>query len=260
MEVFVVVIVVAAIGGVVWGIVRASTRRDMLRELAASLGGEATSNTAAGQLDGVRVRLEFATRGSGSSSESWTYVDGVLPSGYPLVLHLEEHGWFDAGKIARGEMIDVVVGDLPFDQKFRIEGAPADVVQRLLTPPTRAYLLAQRRVELTTTPGNLRMAVRGWLEQPADARAALALVAGLASGLRAASLALDAEVPMTTGAGGAYRAGPDDAPLRAAREARAEEVARVEATRTARLARQRFIVIAIAVAIAAVLATMIAAR
>lgn len=221
----------------------ASKRKGVLQALADELGGTSTSNGVRGTLDGVAVSLEFETRGSGSSSESWTYLDAALPGGYPLSLNLDRHGWFDRGKIERGEMIDVIVGDAAFDDAFRVEGAPAEVVKRMLTPELRAYLMAHPRIEVRTLAGpTLRIAVRTWLDQHADARRGLWTVARLAASLRPVSLALDAQIPTTT-TGDAYRAMPSDQPLREARASRVDEVARVESVRQRRRGNEIAIVV-----------------
>lgn len=222
-----------------------SKRKGVLERVAAELGGTSTSNGLRGAIDGVAVSLDYETRGSGSSSESWTYFGAALPGGYPLALAIDRHGWFDRGKIERGEMIDVIVGDRAFDDAFRIEGAPAEVVKGMLTPELRAYLMAHARVEVRTLEGpSIRIAVRTWLTEHADVQRGLGMTARLAASLRQVSLALDAQVPATTD-GDAYRALPSDQPLRAARAARADEVARVEAVRRERSSNEMVVMMAI---------------
>lgn len=241
-------VILIAIAIVAFAAYQGRGRRNVLAELARAMGGQATSNSAAGTYARVATRLAFESRGTGSTSENWTYVDCALPPGYPFTLHLERHGWFDAGKIERGEMIDVVVGDPPFDERFRIEGAPAEVVRRVLTAPVRAYLMAQARVEVVMKGALLRLAVRGWLDEVATARAAIDCATAIAGGVRDASLALDAELPLAHD-GPAYRAIASDAPLQEARAARAAEVAKVDVVRAGRLARQRLMVWGVLIAI-----------
>lgn len=250
MEAFPVVLTLVAIVGVAWfALAQRSKRQGQLAQLAASLGGQAGSNDVRGALDGVGVHLQFTTRGSGSSSTQWTYVDCALPPGYPLSLHVEEHGWFDRGKIERGDMVDVEVGHPAFDQKFRVEAAPADVVRRLLTPEVCEFLLRQRRAELETKDGGLRLAVRGWLDEIGAAQEAIAMTAAVARGVRAAHHAADAELPRPI-VGDAYRGFADDAPVRAAQAARADEVAKVEALRRQRSLTQTLVAVGIVLLVA----------
>jgi hypothetical protein len=196
-------------------LVRASTHRKQRRDsalvqLARHVSGTASRNGVEGAIDGVRVSLSYETRSSGSSSEAWTYVDAALPRGYPLTLRLRRHGWFDAGTIARGEMVDVIVGDPVFDEAFRVEGAPAEVVRRILQADARALLSAHDPVELDTQPdGTVRLAIRRWVEDVPAAGALLTRVARLATSIRGATLALDEAVPPTE-AGSPYRAMTDD--------------------------------------------------
>lgn len=235
------------------GIGQRAARRSFLAELAAELGGSASTNGLQCTYRGVATRFAFETRGSGSHSESWTYVECALPAGYPFTLHVDRHGFFDAGKIERGTMVDVVVGDQAFDGAFRVEGAPAAVVQRVLTAPVRAYLLAQPRVDVATEHQRLRLAVRGWLERRDTAGAALDCATAIAGAVRGASLALDAEAP-TAQEGPAYRAIASDAPLQEVRAARAAEVRRVEAVRASRRSGERvagFLIVAGIIAAAA---------
>lgn len=235
---------------------RAAAQAAMLAELARGLGGTSTGNGASGTHRGVATALSFTTTGSGSTVQQWTDVTCALPRGYPFTLHLERHGFFDRGAIERGEMTDVVVGDPAFDDAFRIEGAPAEVVRRVLVPDVRRALLAYGRPTIQTSTGDLCLRVNGWLEDLTAARAAIDCAATIAAGVRDASLALDAAVPLVHD-GPAYRSVVSDAPLQEARAARAAEVAGVARTRLARLqAHNRWAVVGL-VTFAAFLVIMI---
>jgi hypothetical protein len=222
-------------------------RRSVLGSAAHLLGGtanEAKAN-AVGALHGIATTFQLASRGSGSSSEAWTYIDCVLPAGYPLSLNLRRHGWFDSGKIERGELVDVQFGDAPFDDAFLVEGAPADVVRHMFDAAARAWLVATKSIEVTTeTGGVLRLAIRGWLETPEKMQPALDLAARVAAGVRDATAAADRAVPLVQ-TDSPYRPAPDARPLREAREARAAEVAALDATRKQRAANQQLIVFVI---------------
>src|SRR5258705_6304833 len=68
-------IIILAIGSSARGGVK---RRDVLAELATRLSGTSESNTVTGTCRGVRVQYRLETRGSGSSSESWTEIDAEV--------------------------------------------------------------------------------------------------------------------------------------------------------------------------------------
>ena len=221
----------------------ASKRSGVLQAVAQELGGTSSGHGLFATVEGVAVSLDYETRGSGSSTESWTYLDAALPGRYPLVLNVDRHGWFDRGKIERGEMVDVLVGDQAFDDAFRIEGAPAEVVKHMLTPELRAYLRGHAHVEVRTLEGpKLRIAVRTWLSDRDAIHTGLQMVARLAASLRPVTLALDAQIPTIT-TGDAYRAMTSDQPLRDARAARVVEVARVESVRQRRRGHEMAIVL-----------------
>jgi hypothetical protein len=226
----------------------AKAKRDhQLAEIARLLGGTSDGSSATGTLHGVATTIDYVTRGSGSSAESWTEVLCALPRGYPLSLHVHHHGWFDDGKIERGEMVDLVLGDPVFDDRYLVEGAPAEVVRRLIDRDVRAYLLGTNSATLEThDDGRLRLSVRGWLEEPHQARPALDCCARVAAAVRAATAAADdAVAPEQTDS--PYRPMLDDAPVREARAAREAEVARLDSLRQARAERQKYLFGAIAI-------------
>ncbi|MBK9036365.1 MAG: hypothetical protein IPL61_34810 [Myxococcales bacterium] len=236
----VVAIFLAVIGIPVWLRLRA------LRRLALMLGGTAGWSSVRATVDGVAVRLAYASRGSGKSRERWTYVDVPLPPGEPLTLNIIRHGLFERGRIARGALLDLRTGDDEFDRIYRVEAAPADVVLRVLDPEVRAYLRERADAELYTTDGALCLAVRGTLT---DARAhhAIRLAVQVLASVRAAHAALDRAAP-TSLVGAPHRGVPSDGPARGARAARAEEAARLDRDLHRRDRRWRTISVAITIA------------
>ncbi len=240
----VVVLVIAAI--IALSLRSAGKRRDALAGLARALGGHSFSNGAEGVFEGVATRLEFETRGSGSSSESWTYIHCQLPTGYPFTLHVAKHGWLDSNGSPRDGVADLQFGDEAFDKRYRVEGAPTDVVRRVLTPEARVYLLVEGNAELMTEDGRLRLAVRGWLEDWSKSGPALTCVARIAAAVRQATLSVEAETPMVQAAD-VYRGIPSDAPLQQARAARAAEVQHVEASLAGRAQRLKTLQVVIVV-------------
>jgi hypothetical protein len=209
--------------------------RELLERFAAALGGEADLHTrrVSGALRGVPTTIHLAERGGGGGRDwSSTVIECRLPAGYPLSLHLRRQRTVDTARIRAGQLTDLLAGDAVFDAHFLIDGAPAEVVRRLLVPEVRGYLLAHSDLELETDGGLLRLRLPGWVDAD-DGIAAIECVAGLAARLRDATAAADAAHPGAV-TGGPYRPVVDDAPIRDARAARAEEVARADARRRTR--------------------------
>jgi hypothetical protein len=226
----------------------------------ASQGGAAVT----GRYQGIEVTYRFATRGSGSNSESWTEVEAAVPASYPLAIHVRRHDWRDRTHIERGDMIDVKVGDAEFDRAFLVEAAPADVVRRLLDGETRALLGAHQPVELDTIVDGdrklLRLGIRQWIEDEAGAAALIERIAAIAARVRDGFAEADAALPARD-IGGPFRQEVDGQPAHDAARAREAEVERLGAVRAARTARQDRIMVvggAIGLAFALVIAAAIA--
>lgn len=221
-----VVLVIAAIAA------RASSARKKsnLAQIGALLGGgHDGSGSAWGSALGAPATLRFVTRGSGSNSETWTEIDVELPARYPLALQVRHHGWFDQGKIARGEMVDITFGDAAFDDLFLVEAAPADIIRELFDARVRFQLSSLPRFKLSTlqpAQAMLRLDVRGWIEVGV-ARAAVELLTTLATGVRDAYARAEAAAQPLV-AGSPFRPEVDDRPARDAAAAREAEVARVQ--------------------------------
>ena len=266
-EVTIVILSVLVTGVLIaWGAhssAKAKAKRDlMLDELAQWMHGRADrQGFATGSLDGTKVRYEFTTRGSGSSTEYWTYIDAEVPP-YPLRMYVRRHGWRDQGKIDRGEMIDVQVGSEPFDNAFLVEAAPADVVARMFDHEAMQYLLGETaQLELTTEHGGpqptLRLSLRKWITDVFEARAAVDCVVRIAKRVRDAY----AEVEKQTAprdVGSPYRPQLDDQPVRDAAEKRAAEIEHLDRVRTARISRTHFIGVMLFITFVFVLVVVIA--
>ena len=216
---------------------QAEQRKTALGQIADHLRGSHDGSSASGESHGVAVTFRYATRGSGSSSESWTEIDAEVPRAYPLSIHVRRHAWRDRARIASGEMIDIQLGDAAFDDAFLVEAAPADVVRLLLDQAARSFLAAQPRVELDTVEVGgrrvLRLSLHGWIEQVPAATAAIAAAAQIGARVREAYAAVDRSAVQEQGS--PYRPMLDDQPARDAAAARSHEVATVEAIRTARI-------------------------
>ncbi len=230
-----VILFIGFIALLVWAAANSRAARQKLeQELATALGGQVTETGVRGKSGAIDVEIKFTTRGTGSNAVRWAYYEAALPAGYPLTLYLRPHEWRDHHHVASGTMVDVVVGEAVFDDKFLVEGAPEAVIRALFDADVRAGLIAEAGALDVGTEGTiLRFAVRGWPSSVAEAMPRVGLVAGIAGRVREATLALDDATPLRSD-GDAYRAIPDDRPLQAARAQRVAEVDRVKALRPAR--------------------------
>jgi hypothetical protein len=133
---------------------------------------------------GFDVKFQFATRGSGSSSESWTEVE-VTVACQPLLLTMREHHRRDKGLIKDGLAVDVTIGDPGIDERYMIEGAPAAVVKSLFSPAVVRGIHAIAPDEIETTSLGLKLAKKGWNETTGHIAVFVDLAASLAEAARA---------------------------------------------------------------------------
>jgi hypothetical protein len=230
------IIISAAVGALAAGRKRKriSALARLGQMLGGALGGGASSdNVATGHHRGVAITHRMVSRGSGSSCESWTELE-CEPGVFPVVLHVEPHARGDADRIARGEMIDLEIGDPAFDPAFRVEAAPADIVARILDSAVRAYLLAHPRAELATHEGVLRLSVPGWIEDPDHALAGWDTLIAVRSNIRTA---YETTVPAPAVVGSPFRPAQDDSAFHALEATRQRQIAEVAEVRSLRKAR-----------------------
>jgi len=251
---------VLIIVGLIVGVVFANSRQKQKLQLTFSwmgdkLGGgyDAAKRRAWGELANAKVEFRFTTRGSGKSTTYWTEIDAEIPAKYPLRLFIRKHGWLDQGKIDRGEMVDVIVGDPEFDDHFLVEAAPADVARLLLDRRERAYLLAlsdKLWLEVTSVHDGdramIRLAVRQWVYDVNDAMRGVEAMAAIAGRLRDAYVNVE-QATEVRDVGTPYRPMLDDGAAREAADARLQEVARVDHIRTERAAREQVVAIVVIV-------------
>lgn len=229
-------------------------------------GKDIEGRRAWGEIGDAQIAFRLTTRGSGKSTTYWTEVDAELPDKYPLRLFVRKHGWGDSGKVERGEMVDVVVGDPAFDEQFLVEAAPAEIARILLDPRERSYLLSlAHRLHfdintMHTDAGEpiIRLAVRQWIFDINDAMRACESMAAIAGRVRDAYAAVERELEAKD-AGSPYRPMLDDTPAREAAERRLAEVARVDEVRTHRAARAQLVTTVALVVFAIVAMVAIAA-
>jgi hypothetical protein len=224
--------------------------------LGEKLGGgyDAEQRRAWGEVANATVEYRLTTRGSGKSTTYWTEIDAEIPARYPLRMFVRKHGWLDQGKIDRGEMVDVIVGDLAFDQRFMVEAAPADVARLLLDPRERGYLLALSEtlwLEITTVRDGeralLRLSIMSWIYDITDAMRGIEAMAAIAGRLREAYATVE-QATEVKDVGSPYRPMLDDGAARVAADERLQEVARVDDVRTKRAAREQLVAVAIIMA------------
>jgi hypothetical protein len=262
-------VIAGAITGVIllWAAVSSAkqkAKRDlMLDELAKWLHGrsDASEGLAHGAHDGIKVRYEYATRGSGSSTEYWTYVDADLPP-YPLRMYLRRHAWRDHAKIDRGEMVDVQIGSQAFDDAFLVEAAPADVVARMFDHEAMSYLLGQPQVEITiehSDPRALRLAIRTWFTDVFEARAAIDCIVRIAKRVRGAYAEVEQETAPKE-VGSPYRPQLDDQPVRAEAAQREAEIEHIDRVRHDRAMESSFGTVMLVVTIVFIVVLAVAAN
>jgi hypothetical protein len=125
-------------------------------------------------------------------------------------------------------------GRFPGQHRFHaamiVEGAPREVVGRLLTPELETQILALRPLEVLLTGTTLEITIDAGGGD--DVRRTIELALGLAASVPAAIDAADREVPGVVGA--PYRPHVDATAVRAAHAARAEEVETLQARWTDR--------------------------
>ena len=261
MELVIILGAAVAIWAVSAGVANRASTTDRLLALAKVLGGHVTStNEVTGLCEGVPLTYRFVTRGAGSNSEQWTEVRAAIPDAYPLAIYMRRQGWLDRGKIERGELIDVEVGDAAFDARFLVEAAPAAVVAKLLDERARRFLMKQGELTLETETNHgkhLVLSLYGWIEEPARAELVVGEVARIVRRVREAFEEVNVAKVEVQGSPFREMAVATEDP-RAADRQRAE-VQQLEVKRAERVAQQRLMAVIVLVALGFVIAMSIAA-
>jgi hypothetical protein len=121
-----------------------------------------------------------------------TTVGCELPN-FPFELELRPQGLMQEREIVKGQAVDVAVGDPTFDAEWVIEGAPADVVRRVLTESIRDRWTALGPDELKQPSAHdLQLRARGirenyWVER------SIQIMADIAAAIEPAFAASDME-------------------------------------------------------------------
>ncbi len=241
-----------------------AARMTKLAAIAAHLGGQHDDSSKAwGTALGAKTTFDFATRGAGSSSENWTHIEVDVPKAYPLAIHVRRHTRSDQRVIARGDMVDLQIGDEAFDAAFLVEAAPGDVVRALLDADVRGLLSMHKEVDLETvdrTDGTrcIKLGLRGWLEELDAATPALGVMAKLGAHVREAFANADSALEQSA-PGDPYRPIADSQPARDAQAERESEVGRIKAVRDKRAAHAHAMMVGVLVVIGLVTAIGLAA-
>ena len=252
METVGVLVIIAAVIGIIYAAVRHTkvARARRAANLSESLGKEdpevvvnPDTGVARATVRGLPLRFHFTSRGSGSSSESWTEVEVDVPH-EPLVLSLRLQTKRDWILVRDGLAVDIQLGDPEFDEKYLVEGAPAAIATRVLDPAVRRKLLLDEPNEVETRPFGVLVARKGWREAPADIQSLADLAVSIAQNIAPAiAESRKAEAPPPESA---YR-GPSvsaadherwEAAKRDLAARQAAEVAALAATRARRTAAQ----------------------
>ena len=213
-------------------------KRDALATLADRLRGSASraEGVARGTYRGLPILHRLTTRGRGEAETRWTEIECPRPA-VPAALHIERHRLGDRAKVRRHEMVDLELGDRHFDRMYRVEGVPAEVVQRAIPPAVRGFLIDRRHAELETRDSALRFACQGWIMDAEQATAAWDALIAVEHGLRDGSAAVD-RAHSKPSEDAPFRAEPVEEVVRRSREERSSEVAELERVRAQRLAGQ----------------------
>jgi hypothetical protein len=225
---------------VIWGRGKVRQRTRAYAVIAERMGGTAFGKERVQvTVDGLLVTMLPAL----IENRRQTHYIVDLPGQYPLALLVRPHARGDAGKIARGEMVDIRIGDLAFDDAFLVEAAPADVAKLLLDGETRAWLASLPSPELSKPIDGvpqLRLVLPEWNEDPDEAERHFRGVARVASRVREAYATADAAIP-TQQTGAPFREEIDDEARQRAARQREDEVSRVQRVQVVRRRREQLI-------------------
>lgn len=193
---------------------------------------------------GLPSRFRFATRGSGSSAESWTEAECDIAHEH-FVLSIRRQHARDDNLLRKGLAVDLQVGNPQFDAQYLVEGAPSSLILRLLTPEIQRKILQCNVDEIDEKPFGMAIARKGWKEDQANIQAFMDLVVSIAERIAPAlaeSKLADAPPPESAYRGGAMSPADQQrwqsAQWNAASQRQAE-IAHVEQTRLRRKAYER---------------------
>jgi hypothetical protein len=195
-------------------LLRSLDRRRRRRELVAvhsafelndAADADVVGNDVLAVLDGRLYR--YTLEQGGHSSPGSTVVTVSMPARLPAFeMHLWSQTTADVKRVARGQEIDVVLGDPTFDASVVVEAAPSSIALLVLDPPTRANVLAQMPCTIDLEDGSLVFRKPGKVCRAADAGVVIVTMRALCA--RLATVAAEIESERLAGAQGntdAYR-------------------------------------------------------
>jgi hypothetical protein len=181
-----------------------------------------------GVKNGIEVLVNWGKDGEG---RYFTTVGCTLPH-TKFALELWPQTEERQRRIQKGQMIDVQVGEPLFDLIWVVEGAPADVVRRVLDDRVRAGLMGLGMEELAQpSQRELRLRARG-LREPEWVEAAIAVMAQISAAVDPAIAASDRDAAVKSQMTGAPYRGEVRTTDAAARRSR--ELEQLRETRRAR--------------------------
>lgn len=206
----------------VWVAYRERQLHGRIEQLGELLGGGSSGRTAWGSALGVPATIRFYAPPPVRDRRAWTEITAELPVRLPFVLHLRPHS---RQSHRDRDAIDVKVEDAAFDERYLIEGAPADVVRAWLTPARRASLAALGDLELLIEQQpvlHLRLLVPSLLDDLKLAEEVLQLAVDLVLGIGEAYAEVEATPRLLTG--GPFRQHEDTSAAEAEARRRHNEV------------------------------------
>jgi hypothetical protein len=230
---------------------RLQVRAPALAAIASWVKGQAARDEVRMTVDGVPVVLEL--------TPEWRYPlrtrGHVDLSTTEVALSLRPQRPEDDGLIEKGLAVDLQIGDATFDAAFLVEGAPADVVLRLLDDRVRTALLAARPDRVTVGPYGIAVERTGLVYDAPGAAALAGAAAALALRLPGALQEAD---DARAREGAAYRQEPTREAEQAQIAARMKEIAELGRTQDARTRHEERVGWVILALMALALATCVA--
>lgn len=149
-----------------------------------------------GTLEGLPAEYRFQM--SGRYGDQTTTILTIARATPSLLLQVRRRDASDDELEKRHHLVDVKLGDAPFDDAYVVEGAPSDLVRALLDEPLRRALTDERSVVLNIDANQVQLLVNGSIATVDEARRFVGLgamvVKHLQSGLvPAAGTALGAD-------------------------------------------------------------------
>lgn len=193
--------------GVSW--MRRRDARAVLDQIAMAVGGQRLGHEI---VKCTRYSHELVLRRYRDGSK-YFQITTAIPREYPLLLDIRRETYSDWRAKRRDDLVDVRVGDREFDEMFVVEGAPADVVARLVTKPLRELLVASSdaRVVVDNTH-ELALKLDRWPDAE-TAIAAIDAIAVVAAEVPIAFSAIGHSAPAVETTGAPYRGALAEQPV-----------------------------------------------